>query len=128
MYYNYVVEPSARGSGQTGTIDKWLEPTKHSIRRAVQQALQDRGRYSGPVDGVWGPNTIKGIQKTIAFAGFYSGPIDGAVGVNTVHGVIKVAWRWEWNEWIARHQRDGMGQDPNLIWQHFRNQVNRQVS
>lgn len=52
----------------------------------IQAALAARGRYDGPVDGVWGPNTIKGIQTTIKNVG-YTGPIDGEPGPNTCYYV-----------------------------------------
>lgn len=52
----------------------------------IQKALKNRGRYSGPLDGVWGPNTIKGIQTTIRNVG-YSGSIDGVPGPSTCYYV-----------------------------------------
>lgn len=62
-----------------------------AMQARIQQALKNRGRYSGPVDGDWGTNTIKGIQQTITGAGFYSGPIDGVPGKNTCLGVQNYA-------------------------------------
>lgn len=64
-----------------------------AIQARIQQALKNRGRYSGPVDGVWGPNTIKGIQTTIKNVG-YDGPIDGVPGKNTCHFVQVYAQRF----------------------------------
>lgn len=63
------------------------------MQARIQQALKNRGRYSGPVDGVWGPNTIKGIQATAANVG-YDGAIDGAPGSNTCYYVQVYAQRF----------------------------------
>lgn len=57
-----------------------------ATQKRIQQALKNRGRYSGAVDGVWGPNSIKGIQTTIKNVG-YTGPIDGVAGSNTCYYV-----------------------------------------
>ena len=58
-------------------------PNRASQRR-VQKALAGRrpSRYNGPVDGVFGPNTWKGVQTTIKNVG-YTGPVDGIPGPNT---------------------------------------------
>jgi GH25 family lysozyme M1 (1,4-beta-N-acetylmuramidase) len=52
----------------------------------IQRALKARGRYAGPIDGVWGPNTIKGIQTTIKNVG-YTGSVDGIPGPLTCYYV-----------------------------------------
>lgn len=57
----------------------------------VQRALKNRARYSGPADGVFGTESIKGVQKTISQAGLYSGPIDGVAGAATCLGVQEYA-------------------------------------
>lgn len=31
--------------------------------RDIQQRLQSAGTYSGPLDGVWGPTTLAGVQR-----------------------------------------------------------------
>ena len=49
--------------------------------RRIQAALKKRGRYNGPVDGVPGVNTYKGVQLTIKNVG-YTGPIDGVIEGN----------------------------------------------
>lgn len=61
------------------------EPDK-ATQASIQQGLKDKGRYSGPVDGDWGVNSIKGIQTTIRNVG-YTGPIDGVPGERTCHYV-----------------------------------------
>lgn len=69
------------------TSPKWAfnRPNKATQRR-IQTALKKRKRYSGPEDGVWGVNSIKGIQTTIRNVG-YTGPIDGIPGSNTCYYV-----------------------------------------
>lgn len=54
------------------------------VQKRVQQGLRNRNRYSGPVDGAFGPNTIKGVQISIRNVG-YTGPIDGIPGPNTCY-------------------------------------------
>lgn len=73
---------------------RWaFNPPDPGTQARIQRALKARGRYSGPVDGVWGPNTIKGIQKTAANVG-YSGAIDGVPGPSTCHYVQVYAQRY----------------------------------
>lgn len=66
--------PAPLPAGQT-----WLfiEPDLQT-KKAIQQYLKDRGRYSGPVDGIWGKFTYMGIQLTLRNVG-YTGPIDGDI-------------------------------------------------
>lgn len=72
------VAPGASAGTSTGGKDwSYWEPTGELAKR-VQRALAARGRYSGPIDGVFGVNTRKGVQITIAKNG-YSGPIDGII-------------------------------------------------
>ena len=62
----YIIEPGATTAGKTDMgAYTWREPTTLALRKQVQQALKDVGRYSGPADGAWGPNTIKGIQNRL---------------------------------------------------------------
>jgi hypothetical protein len=74
--------PNGSGGGSTWA---WNAPDSATQKR-IQQDLANRGRYSGPIDGVWGVNSIKGIQTTCANVG-YTGPIDGEPGPNTCHYV-----------------------------------------
>lgn len=74
--------PTSSGGGTTWA---WNAPDSTTQAR-IQQDLANRGRYSGPIDGVWGVNSIKGIQITCANVG-YTGPIDGVPGPNTCHYV-----------------------------------------
>lgn len=67
--------------------DSWAFNTpSSSMQERIQKALTARGRYSGPVDGKWGPATKKGIQTTCANVG-YDGPVDGVPGERTCHYV-----------------------------------------
>ncbi len=70
-----------------------FNPPAASMQARIQQALKNRGRYSGPVDGAWGVNSIKGIQTTAKNVG-YSGPINGVPGANTCHYVQVYAARF----------------------------------
>lgn len=65
---------------------EWDFGQQYADQARIQAALAARGRYNGPIDGVWGSNTIKGIQTTCANVG-YTGPIDGIPGPNTCHYV-----------------------------------------
>ena len=80
------------GSSGGGTTWAWNAPDSTTQKR-IQQDLANRGRYSGPIDGVWGVNSIKGIQTTCANVG-YTGPIDGVPGPNTCHYVQVYAQRF----------------------------------
>ena len=63
----------------------WAFNIPNSYTQArIQRALKARNRYNGPSDGVWGPQTIKGIQTTAHNVG-YNGPIDGIPGPSTCH-------------------------------------------
>lgn len=57
---------------------------------AILQRIAQRGGYSGPVDGVPGPNTWKGVQAVLRDYG-YVGPIDGAPGPNTWKALQRLA-------------------------------------
>ncbi|HEX2904900.1 MAG TPA: twin-arginine translocation signal domain-containing protein [Jatrophihabitans sp.] len=74
--------PNGSGGGSTWA---WNAPDAATQKR-IQQDLTNRNRYSGPIDGAWGVNSIKGIQLTCANVG-YTGPIDGVPGPNTCHYV-----------------------------------------
>ncbi|PPF72606.1 peptidoglycan-binding protein [Pseudoclavibacter sp. Z016] len=48
-----------------------------------QSEVTCRGLYSGPSDGVWGPNSRKAVQQDLKNRRLYSGPVDGDWGSNT---------------------------------------------
>lgn len=119
MAYDYIIEPSAQGSGTSGLYNKWMEPGYQRCLE-VQRGLAKLGYYSGPADGAWGPNTIKGIQKAITYRQYYSGPIDGAVGANTVIGVNKYAYRGSgWDSWYVSKENYAMAHNPDRTWGDF---------
>ena len=74
-------KPASGGSADWA----WNAPDA-AIQKRIQAALTKRGRYSGPVNGIWGVESIKGIQTTCANVG-YVGPINGIPGANTCHYV-----------------------------------------
>jgi GH25 family lysozyme M1 (1,4-beta-N-acetylmuramidase)/lysozyme family protein len=57
------------------------------------QRVAQLGGYTGPLDGVLGPNSWKGIQTLLTRLGLYSGPIDGVPGLNTYKGLQLLAQR-----------------------------------
>lgn len=73
--YKPVVSPVANSTW------RWTEP-EADVAEHIQQALKARGRYSGLIDGDWGPLSIQGIQLTIEHVG-YTGLIDGKPGPMT---------------------------------------------
>lgn len=95
MTYANIVKPSAQGSGTSGLYNKWFEPN-FQIRYQLQFLLQDRGGYSGP--------------------------IDGAVGANTVIGVAKYAHKASgWNDWYDRTSYNYViSFNPDQVWGDFR--------
>ncbi|MBV1851319.1 GH25 family lysozyme [Catellatospora tritici] len=73
----------AQLGGYTGPVDGVLGPNSW---KGVQTLLKQLGLYSGPVDGVPGTNTYKGLQL-LAQRGGYTGPVDGLPGPNTYAGL-----------------------------------------
>lgn len=57
-----------------------------ALQKRVQRALKARKRYTGPADGKWGIESIKGIQRTIQNVG-YAGKVDGIAGPLTCYYV-----------------------------------------
>lgn len=75
----FVRETPAGGASGGGGYH-YYDPTGEVARR-IQAALKRRGRYAGPVDGIFGPATRRGIQITLRNVG-YTGPIDGVIAGN----------------------------------------------
>ncbi|ALO09462.1 hypothetical protein AQF52_3868 [Streptomyces venezuelae] len=57
------------------------------------QKIAQFGGYTGPIDGVLGPNSWKGVQTLLTRLGLYTGPVDGAPGTNTYKGLQQLAQR-----------------------------------
>ena len=65
-----------------------------ALMQRIQAALRARGRYSGPIDGVGGTETAKGVQRTILAGGGYAGPIDGKLGRQGALAVQRYGQKW----------------------------------
>jgi GH25 family lysozyme M1 (1,4-beta-N-acetylmuramidase)/lysozyme family protein len=59
----------------------------------ILQRVAQRGGYTGPVDGVPGTSTWKGVQTVIKAEGYYTGSVDGVPGELTWKGVQRLAQR-----------------------------------
>ncbi|MFF3959092.1 peptidoglycan DD-metalloendopeptidase family protein [Streptomyces sp. NPDC001890] len=79
-------------SGYTGPIDGIPGPNTYA---ALQRNMRDWG-YTGPVDGVPGPNTWAAVQRLAAVHG-YTGPIDGAMGPNSWRGFSRFINQDRWD-------------------------------
>ena len=64
----------------------WRVPGTHALRWMIQHHLKRTGRYGGPADGAWGPETIKGVQRTLKLA-FNDITVDGVGGPQTASQV-----------------------------------------
>ncbi|NUT34615.1 MAG: peptidase M23 [Hamadaea sp.] len=73
----------AQLGGYVGPLDGVLGPNSW---RGIQTYLTQLSLYSGPIDGVPGLNTYKGLQL-LAQRGGYTGPVDGILGPNTYAGL-----------------------------------------
>jgi len=78
-----VIQNLAARGGYTGPVDGVMGTNSW---RGVQSVLRSLGHYTGPADGVPGLNTYRGLQL-LARVGGYTGPIDGVPGTNTVNGI-----------------------------------------
>lgn len=96
VYKAYPVAISGYGQCYESGVSyyRWGEPTSSSVRATIQQRLENAGLYSGPADGAWGANTVKGIMQALKNKGYYSGPVDGIPGSATVTGVGNYACNW----------------------------------
>jgi peptidoglycan hydrolase-like protein with peptidoglycan-binding domain len=84
-----VLQTLAGRGGYTGPVDGVMGVNSW---KGVQTAVKGYG-YTGPVDGIPGTNTYKAIQS-LAQDGGYTGPVDGALGPNTIRGVAN---------WLVSH-------------------------
>ncbi|MEV0007983.1 peptidoglycan DD-metalloendopeptidase family protein [Streptomyces sp. NPDC051840] len=79
-------------SGYTGPIDGVPGPNTYA---ALQRNMRAWG-YTGPVDGDPGPNTWAAVQRLAAAHG-YTGPIDGVMGPNSWRGFARFLNQDRWN-------------------------------
>lgn len=73
--------PYDGGSGGGGNVDyAWGLSTE--CQAALQNAMAVNGRYDGPQDGVFGENSVKGMQQWLKDLGYLSGDyeVDGIPG------------------------------------------------
>lgn len=71
-------QPIAHEDDNPGLTNGWdwthdSSPNGSTVIRAIQEQLKDEGHYSDKVDGLAGPNTIRGLQK------HFGTPVDGYV-------------------------------------------------
>lgn len=83
--------PRPASAPRPAPVPSWqfTHPDRKTALR-IQRALKWRGRYTGSVDGVFGPLTIRGIQRSIFNVG-YRGLIDGIPGPATCFFIQKYA-------------------------------------
>jgi hypothetical protein len=67
-----------------------IQPPNERTSGLILQRLGQRGGYSGPMDGVPGPNSWRGVQNVLRQFG-YTGPIDGIPGPNTFRALQQLA-------------------------------------
>ncbi|QNP64959.1 GH25 family lysozyme [Streptomyces genisteinicus] len=79
-------------SGYTGPIDGVPGPNTYA---ALQRNMRNWG-YTGPVDGAPGPNTWAAVQRLAAAHG-YTGPIDGAMGPHSWRGFARFLNQDRWD-------------------------------
>ncbi|WP_184845186.1 GH25 family lysozyme [Allocatelliglobosispora scoriae] len=77
------VQRVAQLGGYVGPIDGVLGVNSW---KGVQTLLKQLGLYTGVIDGIPGANTYRGLQQ-LAQRGGYTGPIDGVPGPNTYAGL-----------------------------------------
>lgn len=60
-----------------------------SLTRNIQNWLKAKGYYSGLIDGVFGPMTVRSLQRILKARGFYGGVVDGSRGPVTIRAEIR---------------------------------------
>jgi Putative peptidoglycan binding domain len=58
----------------------------HAIK-IMQTSFKSRGLYDGTADGIYGPNTKKGLQQFLREKGFYQGEVDGLLGKSSRNAI-----------------------------------------
>ncbi|MFB7951354.1 GH25 family lysozyme [Streptomyces sp. NPDC056045] len=79
-------------SGYTGPIDGVPGPNTYA---ALQRNMRGWG-YTGPIDGAPGPNTWAALQRLAAAHG-YTGPVDGVMGPNSWRGFSRFINQDRWD-------------------------------
>ena len=65
-------------------VDHDNEGSGSALVHVIQRKLQDKGYYSGWLDGCWGYATTCALQKQLRAWGYYKGSIDGDFGHHSV--------------------------------------------
>ena len=71
---------STTTASTTTTTAKPAENPAVKVNKEIQQDLTDLGFYSGPINGVYGPQTTAAVKRFQARAGL---PVDGIAGPQT---------------------------------------------
>lgn len=58
---------------------------------ALMQCLARFGDYTGPIDGVMGPNSWRGVQYVLSYKGFFTGTRTGVLDSKTMTGLQLMA-------------------------------------
>lgn len=75
---------------RSATADTGVPDTNYYKRQQLYAAMYG---YTGPIDGVLGPNSWTGTQLGLRAYG-YTGPADGIPGTNTYMAMQRLASRW----------------------------------
>lgn len=91
------VESSPTGASSSGIPKTDTESdgiTGSIFNKRLQLWAKLYGGYTGPIDGVMGVNSFKGVQTNLAREYGYGGSIDGVPGINTWKAVQRWAARY----------------------------------
>ncbi|RYB91723.1 hypothetical protein EUA93_16365 [Nocardioides oleivorans] len=69
---------------------QWVPPTS-AVQASIQQKLTDKGYYTGPVNGIWGPASVQAVQAVVRDRAGYTGSVNGIPGPGTATAVQNFA-------------------------------------
>jgi peptidoglycan hydrolase-like protein with peptidoglycan-binding domain len=88
-------------------------PMLHWTWTGIQKMLKGTGRYSGAIDNMAGPGTVRGFQDFLNDSGHGAGAVDGNFG----DGTERAAQRWLKAKWGYQGAVDGNpGQGTAEAW------------
>jgi hypothetical protein len=91
----FAVPPAEPTSTAPVSGPAWgFNPPDRATQMSIQLSLYHRGRYHGPINGIWGVESIAGIQESCHIFGSYNGPINGVPGPNTCRAIQLYAKRF----------------------------------
>ena len=73
--------------GQASSVSNGGASAGSASEKSVQQSLQKLGLYGGPIDGIFGPNSWKGVQTFLTQQKFKIDHIDGVPDAETNRGL-----------------------------------------